>query len=109
MRTEDFSVVVLLSNNVICRMFILDGYVNVSSTRDGWTKEYDHKLAFKYISELRNESFDIRSIVRKLNEIFGIEIDTKNDKCKFRYDSDDVICRLHISQGIRRYELIHND
>lgn len=106
MRTENLMVLVL-SKNANCRVRIDGNRAIVFSKINDEEKSYDSSIAFNYISELRSGMFDIRSIVRKLNEIFGIDIDVKNEFCYFSYNADDVTCKLLISRGIKRYELIH--
>lgn len=106
MRTKSLYVAVV-SKNANCNLVINDKSVKVLSEINGVERSYDSNIAFNYVSELRDDMFDIRSIVRKLNEIFGIDLEINNDVFHFFYDSDDLYCKLFISEGIKRYELIH--
>jgi hypothetical protein len=106
MRTKSLYVTVV-SKNANCSVVINDKSVKVLSEINGVERSYDSNIAFNYVSELRDGMFDIRSIVSKLNEIFGVDLEINNDVFHFFYDSDDLYCKLFISKGIKRYELIH--
>jgi len=106
MRTENLMVLVL-HNNTSYRVNFMGKRIQVCKFNESGHHNYDSYLAYDLLSFLRYDNFDIRSIVKKLNEIFDIQIEVKNDFCHFSYDSDDVTCKLLISRGIKRYELIH--